>query len=689
MLIPIVATAALAAAFTVELLLVFSSPAPLVALGAVFWCAAPGPSLVSRLLGREPGAASAGLFVGPVVGLALSTLALLLLWGAGLPALLSLLLAPGLVWLLALRGPRSLAGIVRLPRIGRADWLAVVLLLFVVPLVTTMPYAHVAEPMSDGGRAYRAYFTADFVWAMSVSAEIAKGQIPPANPFLSGEGLNYYWLSHLLSGVNYRALQPIGARLEEVILADALGFGVAFLACFYWLARAAGVSAGAAVAGCAAAFLANSYEGIERLLILGDWRLPAESLRNVNIDAVSRWFYQGMPVDGLQRLLLYQPHHLTGYALALVALWSVARATSIRPPAVALIAGILLGAGFLMSTFTAIIVGLAVGIVFVVRVVRERAWRAAIVGAALGAAPVAVAVGLSLALGYVNPAHGSLLTLAYNPVAFHRWPIVLLLNFGPLLLFGLAGLVAWRWSAAAAAPAAALLAAASFFYFFADVPDMGGVWVGWRAGHLLLMAFAVLMGVALDVLWRRGLALRTAGAVVVVALAAAAAPTVIIDVYNAQDIANRASTAMFPWTLILSNAEMAGLAWIREHTPADAIVQVEPRARDASTWAYVPAFAERRMYAGLPISMIPLRPYQLATDNVSFGIFRAPTSKDAWEMAHFLGISYLVVGQPERDRYPDIDRLFATGPAFFGTAFHNDALTVYQVRARTAAAIDP
>jgi len=76
-------------------------------------------------------------------------------------------------------------------------------------------------------------------------------------------------------------------------------------------------------------------------------------VRDYNIDAVTRWFYQGMPVDGLQRLLLYQPHHLTGYVMGLAALWLVGFAEDVTETAVALWAGILLGAAFLFSTFSA------------------------------------------------------------------------------------------------------------------------------------------------------------------------------------------------------------------------------------------------------------------------------------------------------------------------------------------------
>ena len=47
------------------------------------------------------------------------------------------------------------------------------LVLLAVTLVVGLPYAHVGEELPEG-RAYRAYFTADFVWEVAVVAELAK-----------------------------------------------------------------------------------------------------------------------------------------------------------------------------------------------------------------------------------------------------------------------------------------------------------------------------------------------------------------------------------------------------------------------------------------------------------------------------------------------------------------------------------
>jgi hypothetical protein len=660
-----------------EVFTIAPRPDALVLLACAVWMVVPGVVLADRVLRLQTSSCVAAWLVGAALGLGLSVFGLLFFWAADLQGWIALALAPGFTWVLAWLAPRLGSPTLRLPSFDRRDVIALGLILFVVPLVTFAPYDHVREPTEDG-EAYRAYFTADFVWAMSVTGELAKGEMPPVNPFLKGEPLRYYWMSHLLSGAIYRNTRGWGVSAEQVILLDGLVFGLAFVSFLYGLARMAGGSPVFSALAVVVVFTANSYEALERVLVLREHGQSVEKLREVNIDAVTRWFYQGMPVDGLQRMLLYQPHHITGYMLALTALWLVGIAVDVTETAVALWAGILLGLALLFSTFTAIIVGLAVGGLYAFRLAARRAWQGMWQCAILGGLPVVVAVALSSVLGYTDPRHGMLMTFGLNPVARHRWPLMLFLSFGPLLFAGISGLLRPGWLKRDGAAATALVVSAIAFYFLADVPDQGGVWVGWRSGHLLLIGFAMVGASTLTAAWKFQAA-RVPLIVVLVLTIVPAIPTVAIDVYNAQDIDNRAYAATFPWTLIITPPEREALEWIRRATPVDALVQIEPQARHSGTWAYIPAFAERRMAAGLPGSMIPRRPYELATDNVTFGIFRAFTPKDAWEMAHFLGISYLFVGPPERERYSEGVEILAKDPTLFKPVFHNEAVTVYEV----------
>jgi hypothetical protein len=670
---------AIAAVVVLETLVIAPRPAAGMLLGASLWAAAPGVFLVAAVLRVPPLTAHVGWLIGPAVGLGFSVFGMLLLWAAGLQSWFTPLLGPALTW--ALVGIwRWMGGIsLRVPALDRRDITAIAIALAVVPIITWAPYAHVREPVAEG-EAYRAYFTADFIWAMTVTGELAKGEIPPVNPFLRGGGetLHYYWLAHFLSGVLYKNAAPLGVTAEQVILIDGLSFGLAFVAFLYGLARIAGASAAWAAVAVIVGFGANSYEGFNRIWVLLQQGASLEALKDYNIDAVTRWFYRGMPVDGLQRLLLYQPHHLTGYVMGLAALWLVGFAEDATQVAVALPAGILLALAFLFSTFTAIILGAAVGLLYAFRLLQARAWQAVIPCAILGGGTAAIGALLTRVLGYTDPQAGNLIQVGLNPVATRSWPFMLLLSFGPLLILGTLGLFRAGWVRREGAAATALVIAAFAFYFLTDVPDMEGVWVGWRSGHQLLIGFSVITGALLTACWRERW-LRWPIAAGLVVLCVLAIPTVAIDVYNAQDVSNRNQGPSFPWTLVITAPEREALEWVKRRTPPTAVVQVEPIARGNGHWAYVPAFAERRMAAGLPGAMIPFRKFEEASETVQLGIFKATSARDAHTMAAALGIEYLLVGDVERRAYRGAIDEIAAHPEYFPEAFKNDAVTIYAV----------
>jgi hypothetical protein len=668
----------LAAVLLVEVLVIVPRPAALVLIGGIAWVALPGVWLV-RAAVAGPHASAAAWLLGPAVGFGFSVFGMLLVWAAGLQNWMTVVLGPGFTGIVAWRVRRAGGWRLRFPEFDRRDLVAVAVALAVVPVITWAPYDHIREPLAEGD-AYRAYFTADFVWAMTVTVELAKGEVPPLNPFLRGGGetLHYYWMAHFLSGVLYHNLAPFGVLVEQVLLVDGLAFGLAFAAFMYGLTRIAGASPAFAALAVVVGFVANSYEGINRLWVLSQQGASFETLKDYNIDAVTRWFYNGMPIDGLQRLLLYQPHHLTGYVMGLTALWIVGCAEDVSDIGIALMSGILLGLAFLFSTFSAIILGSAIGLLYAARLIEQRAWRSVISCAILGGGPAVVGALLTRVLGYTDPQAGRLLLVGLNEVATRRWPLMLLLSFGPLLIAGLVGLARVRWVLRQGAAAAALVVASFAFYFFVDVPDMEGVWVGWRSGHQLLIAFSVIGAAGLTAAWQH----RRMRPVLVTLTALAclpAAPTVAIDVYNAQDIWNRNPGPSFPWTLLITSSERDAFDWVKRATPPDAVVQPEMMARGSKHWAYLPAFGERRMAAGQSLAMIPSTKYQQATQAVKAGIFEAGSAADAHRMAKVLHVDYVWVGAIERRTYRNAVDQFASHPEYFKEVFKNDEATIYAV----------
>jgi uncharacterized membrane protein len=223
-----------------------------------------------------------------------------------------------------------------------------------------------------------------------------------------------------------------------------------------------------------------------------------------------------------------------------------------------------------------------------------------------------------------------------------------------------------------------IVAVSFWFFFFVDVVDHQHVYVGWRAGHLLFIAFTPLVGYALQELWKERRATRMTTLIVAGIVAAAAAPMTAIDLYNTQDTSNRLMGPGFHWTVVVTPDELEAFQWLKQYTPPDALVQIEPTARDSETWAYMPAFGERRMAAGIPISMIPLQKYRVASERVH-QLFLQRDAAAAHDLARTLGIDYVFLGPIEKATYPQFDALLAASPAQFTPAFRNRSVSIYRV----------
>ena len=83
----------------------------------------------------------------------------------------------------------------------------------------------------------------------------------------------------------------------------------------------------------------------------------------LNIDAMSRWIYPSLPVDGLHRVLWYQPHHATGYALGLSAMLVLVQARAPEKARIFALSGMLLAFCLMLSTFSAIMLSAVAAVV--------------------------------------------------------------------------------------------------------------------------------------------------------------------------------------------------------------------------------------------------------------------------------------------------------------------------------------
>jgi hypothetical protein len=631
----------------------------------------PGVGIVRALSAKQDGWLASIAF-GPLIGEALGCFVLTLLWVAGARGVWLLLAAPAIV--AALIGPaRALRGRWRLPATEPGDAVALALLMLLVPLVVALPFAHVGE-ITGAGQAYRAYFTADYIWRRAVVIELAKGaSLLPVNVFFNGDVLHYYWMPHILNGVQYR-FAGAWASLDELLLIHSIAIDLFFVAFLYGMARLFRVRPWAAAVGVTFVILSTSFEGLYILFDLSSKNAPLAAIRNLNIDAISRWNFGGIPIDGLQRVLFYQPHHIVGYVIGLIGLLALAVRQRATDGAAFAVSGICLGLSIAISSFAGLMVTAAAILFELIGVLRSFDIKRGLIHAVSAGIPLGVAVGVVFALGYVDRS-GSVVELTVNRTAVHRFFWVTFLSCGPILIAAALAIPAMLSGKRGLAVLGALAVTSMFFYFFVNVRDHQDVYVGWRVGHFMFMAAAVVIAVLVE--WIATSASSSQPLLIAALLIAFAAglPTTIIDIYNTQDISEHGNAPYF--TLMLRPDELQAFDWIKRNTRADATFQVDPMIRADDGWAYLPAFAERRMAIGFPISMIPLAKYQQGSQEITKLFDESPLA--AYERAVRAHVNYVLIGPPERRAHPGVEERFNSIPNQIALAWKNATISIYEV----------
>ena len=629
---------------------------------------APGVPLGVRALGQG----ATGLVAGAALGYTATALAWWAVIAAGAATrpvfLLAWALAAVALGGLAVAWPRA-----SVPAASRRELPAFCAVLLLVPVLMGFPYRNLGHADADGRRYYRAYFTADFVWHMALTAELSRFEMPPRNPYMAERPLTYYWTYFIVPATVSEIGPGAVHHIEEALEANAVATALLLAGSFYGFAATATRRKWTAALGVTLVVLASSAEGFALVYDLLSRGTSLAELRHINVDAVTAWWYGGLRIDSVHRTMYYTPQHGLSCALGLAALTAVALAGADASRRIVAIAGGLLGAATVLNPFLGMAFSLIYGLaVLLDALVRRRApW--ILVPHALAAVPPLLAVGWGIVNGMSEGA-GEALTVGWVGPA-RRAPIAtLLLALGPVLAPAVVGL--WPLRSASAQPertAAAGLLVGLFLFYFVMLTDQ--FWVGFRAGQILLAMLTVPLAALLDRLidLRRPIlvGLVTAGVLVV------GLPTTAADAFNAADIANLRMGPGFPWTVTLSAAEQEALTWVRRATPPQALVQAEPIVRGRTQWSLIPSFGERRMAAGLPISLLPMPEYANRSRRVR-AMFAAPTVDESHAIARELRIDYVWVDTSDRAAYGAMR--FADDPTRFPPLFRNTEVTVYGVR---------
>jgi hypothetical protein len=471
---------------------------------------------------------------------------------------------------------------------------------------------------------------------------------------------------------------PSPPPIETYLAINGLCTGVLFVAAIFLTAWCALPRYAVAAVSSALVLLSASAEGLYAAVdLLKRGRAPA-GLRQLNIDAITSWYFHSLTIDGLPRSIWYNPQHSLACALGLVALAIASRAAVPMRPAAALGAGLALALALIVSPFP----GGAMTLIYGVAVLwsgasTPRLLPRVIATQAMAIAPVVAALGWCV-LNRTFEGAGSAVVIGLSASARTSPLIVMTLALGPLLVFVIAG----GFAAAAGRfplplrPAIAGVVVSLALLFFVTL-SVEPIWIGWRAGQVLLVTCPGLIAFAIAALTRE--AGRTATAVLVTTVALIGLPTTAIDYYNAQDTSNVEMGAGFRWTVVVPPGEQEALRWIALNTPADALVQMAPGPRGRETWSLIPSFARRRMAAGLPISLLRTPDYDERAGRAD-AMFAAKDPLEAWRAAHALRIDYVYAGTVEHATYGEPLAALDARPDLFARVFANGEASVYKVR---------
>jgi hypothetical protein len=648
---------------------------------------APGWPLARWLLGRRtPRLARApfALLLGYLTGL---TAYILLRLTVGTAPFIVLIACAFLAVTLATWLPRDSEPLLPLPPMTRGDGLAIATLLLVVATIVGPVFANVGRE-TPGGLAYRAYFNADLFAHMSVVAELTRNTMPPVNPYAPAEALPYYW-GYFTFPALYDDLHDLLVTHvvidRGILLTDLVMAGV-YVSIWFLVLRGLGASTIAALVGWLLVILASSFEGAFFWWTQLQRHRSIWEFRYLNIDALTRWYWDLPPTDGLHRLFWYTPQH--GFAITLgVVLFGLIVLTP-RPTRLArgLVDGLLLGGMLVCSSFNGLLFVAAYAITEVITLVRTRGtdfsrW---LIACSFAAFVVLCFTASALALGMIQKSATAVI-LRLNPHLLRGpWAFVAL-SFGPALLLAPVGLRRLaQWSKDGLTWTTALLAVSLAAFLFVDVRGHENAYVVFRTAHLWYVLLAVLAAAGIDAAraWPRP-AMAALGALIGVGTILAV-PTVALDWYNARDITNLdMSPGGFPWTVYITPANQAALAWIETMLPADAMVQMDPDARGRATWALIPAFSEHRLPIGRGIFEPNPRRFDEGAGKVRV-IYRTPDPKLAYAYCEYLGIEYLYVGPEERQADgPSVDK-FARDTDDFTAIYSVGGVAIYRVRGMTA-----
>jgi hypothetical protein len=527
----------------------------------------------------------------------------------------------------------------------------------------------------DGSHAYHSLMAHDYLMRGTFAVSVRHG-LPPRDAFLASERMHNSCLYYALVAFAMETTDGTWAP-ERFVAATDLVLPFLFLLALFAACRAV---------------LPGRWPWVAVLLGLvaysfNDLFVFTKYVRWSGIDRLHDFAAEFSDLShGWTRDFLVEPHAVLALAFGFTAFALSAhaiRTRAARHPSVAI--GILVAGAFASDGFLGTLFVLFFGVTVLGRWIRRRAegWvpgPAAWLGMGLS---FAIPAGAALATGLASagtPTGGLALRPYMTALKFGvaLFPLVL----GPALLFALGFLARGAraslrgWGTLGVLAGLCLFAALFVQHTDPDFADLV------LRKSMKVMRLPVVLLAAGGLAWwlRPGLAVPTLRRRrwIVGALALVAVPTLAVDGATLAGLHPGVRTST------VTRAELDACAWIRAHTPQDAVVQSLPESRDGYyALSPVAMFAGRAMALGNRKMARLSSPSGAAFEAVATDVdhlFRSLDPDRARRLMQERGIDYVLVGPREQEAYGIGTHKFAMLPDVFETVYDRSGIRIVRLR---------
>lgn len=574
---------------------------------------------------------------------------------------------------------------------GRRDYLVLFTSLIFFLVLVVPPQLNMGRE-TPLGYAFYGSLASDSLRNLAIIAELSKGEIPPQNPYFSGETLHYYWLSFLAPAIIYKILGK-DVSLQNLLTWHTLFAGSFFLIIFFSTLRLYTRRVFFLGFGMFLVLLAANYKGFYLWWTFpGDTRDFLDQVLHYEIEASALRIWR-VALMGLYRYLLLAPQHLFALAFFLMG-WTIYLAPVFSSPVrtnfkltspwvsghagIHMLVSFVMGALFGYSGF----IGLAAllwygGYLFISALINKETVRGNLIGFLVAVGVLFIPLLAFYGLEKVVPGRGNLY-FDINETFLANLTGIFLLNLGPGFVLGTLGIPIMLWMLKIRAFPNLWLMIICFLLFTGVV--IQNFWeVTTKSSLILLLNLAFFSVFFLDTLCNR---FRRSGIIVsllAVFLCLPAVLTVLLDAY----IHTRSTSPKY--TEFVSPEDMKALLWIRGNLPEQSRIVDAPRgfSRDDERvyYAKIASFAHRRTILGYKLEVENQIPKEQVTSRKREvdTFFETHNLAKATEIAKRLGIQYVYVGPVEREYYPLGLSKFEDFKNLFRRIYHQDGVSLYQV----------